>query len=99
MRQIGQKFSVSKKKRDFKEIPLLAFLDRCVLPRGVGVSSLARPAVPDDWIGDSICSHWPQDWYSGHLRVVLSLTSGTDNLRQPPPRHLRARVWLDSGTD
>lgn len=45
MKQIGQKFSVSKKERDFEDIPLLTFLERLVFPRGIGLNSPARPAL------------------------------------------------------
>ena len=42
MRQIGQKFSLSRKKTDFEGIALLTCLDCLLFPSRIGFNSLAR---------------------------------------------------------
>lgn len=65
MKQIGEKFSVSEKKRDFEDI---SFLDCRVFPPRDWFGLLGKAnstGRSDDRIGDSICSRRLQDWYSG----------------------------------
>lgn len=52
MRQIGQKFSLSRKKRGFEDISLLASLDCLVFPSRTGSHSLTKPVSngrQDSW--------------------------------------------------